>query len=241
LDQGDTAQAVRWVQESGLGVDDEFELENALNYEGLARVLIVQGQSDPNRLDDALRLLARLLEMAEQAGAMHLVVRILTLQATALAQAPANRDKIDQALAVLKQALDIAEPEGYIRTFVDGGERISQLLLRVLSQRSSKQQTTRTGAATDYVDKLLSAFREKPNRLSLQAKELRPFSLVEPLSERELEVLRLVAAGFSNREIAQSLVIAVNTVKNHLKNIYGKLNAHNRTQAVDRARSLDLL
>ena len=193
-------------------------------------------QDDPDRLDQALRLLARLLAIAEQAGAAYFVVRFLVLQAVALAHNQAG-----QARAALARALDIAEPQAYIRIFVDEREQIGSLLLPVLAYRQQPQQTALKDTAPGYVDRLLSALREEPSGLSPQTTEPQPSLLVEPLSERECEVLRLVAAGLSNREIAQVLVIALNTVKNHLKNVYGKLAVHSRTQAVERARTLDLL
>jgi LuxR family maltose regulon positive regulatory protein len=132
----------------------------------------------------------------------------------------------DQAVCTLGRALSVAEPEGFVRTFVDEGEPMARLLRQALVQ----------GIAPSYVNSLLTAFGEsaQPTPPAAQA-------LVEPLTERELEVLRLIAAGLSNREIAQELVVAVSTVKTHINHIYGKLAAKSRIQAVAKAQALGLL
>ena len=236
LAQGNTARAVRWARESGLRVDDEFEFERLFRYECLARVLVARGRDDPDCTARALLLLARLLAIAEQAGAAYLAVRLLVLQAAAWVES-----QPDRARAALVRALDMAGPQGYIRIFVEERAQLGGLLLPLLARRQRPQQTTRGEAVPGYVGRLLSALRAESAKVFPQTTPFQPSTLVEPLSERECEVLQLVAAGLSNREIAQSLVIALNTVKNHLKNIYGKLAVHSRTQAVERARNLDLL
>jgi LuxR family maltose regulon positive regulatory protein len=129
-------------------------------------------------------------------------------------------------VSALERALSLAEPEGYVRTFVDEGEPMAQLLRRALSQ----------GIAPEYAARLLDAFGEPAAPLPPAAQPL-----IEPLTDRELEVLRLIAAGLSNREIAHQLVVAVSTVKTHINHIYGKLDAKSRTHAVAQARALDLL
>jgi LuxR family maltose regulon positive regulatory protein len=126
-----------------------------------------------------------------------------------------------QALTVLKRALSLAEPEGYVRTFVDEGAPMAALLRHALSQ----------GIARNYVNRLLSAFGE-PAAVS---------PLVEPLTRCELEVLRLIADGLRNQEIADRLVISVATVKRHVTNIYGKLGVTRRIQAVAQAQEPGLL
>jgi LuxR family maltose regulon positive regulatory protein len=120
----------------------------------------------------------------------------------------------------------LAEPEGYIRIFVDEGEP----MLALLHQAASR------GVAPDYLEKLLAVFGTTAQVSSPPAA-----ALLEPLSEREREILRLIAAGLSTKEIANELVIVVGTVRNHIKHIYSKLDAHSRLQVVERARTLNLL
>jgi LuxR family maltose regulon positive regulatory protein len=219
---GDVAAASRWMRESKLSADDEFEFRYVSTYVILARVLIAQGQRRPGKpLDEASKLLTRLLKMTEAAGAMGRVIEILVLQAITL-QA---QGKMDQALISLERALSLAEPEGYVRTFIDEGAPMGKLLRQAAAQ----------GIKLDYVSALLTALESET-----KAKDIHS-SLIESLSERELEVLRLLATGLSNKEIAQTLIIAVGTVKQHLKSIYGKLQVHNRTEAASRARDLGLL
>ncbi len=129
-------------------------------------------------------------------------------------------------MMVLEQALSLAQPEGYIRLFVDEGAAMVELLRQAASR----------GLHSDYVGQLLAAFGDI-ERSGLPATP----ALVEPLTARELEVLRLLAAGLSNREIAQELSIALSTVKTHARRIYGKLDVSSRTQAAVRAREWNLL
>jgi LuxR family maltose regulon positive regulatory protein len=136
------------------------------------------------------------------------------------------QDDLQSALSALERALSLAEPEGYVRTFVDQGEAIGRLLRQALSE----------GIAPNYAARLLAAF-DAEIELTPPAMD----ALVEPLTEREVEVLRLIAAGLSNPEIAEELFIAVSTVKSHVNHIYGKLGVDNRVQAINRARSLALL
>jgi LuxR family maltose regulon positive regulatory protein len=217
LVQGNTEAAYRWAsQESRLSAGDEPGFEYEFVYLTLARIRIAQ-----DRLDEALGLLARRLEVAKTAGAMGYAIEILILKAMALQV----QGKNDQALTLLERALTLAKPEGYVRIFLDEGAPMGKLLRQVVAQ----------GIKWDYVSALLTTLE---NEVKAEGTHL---SLVEPLSERELEVLRLLAAGLSNKEIAQTLFIAVGTVKQHLKSIYGKLQVHNRTEAASRARDLDLL
>jgi len=234
LMQGDVAAASRWVEESGLSADDELRWPRADAYRTLARILIVQGRArpEPSLIDEALRLLARLLGAAEAMGAMSSVIATLVLQALAL-QA---KGEDDRALRVLERALSLAEPGGYVRTFVDEGAPMGELL----------RQAAARGIALDAVGGLLAALEdetreERRTTGSRSSSCAGRTSVVEPLTRRELEVLRLLAAGLSNRGIADALVIAVGTVKKHLKNIYRKLGVHSRTQAVARARDQGLL
>jgi LuxR family maltose regulon positive regulatory protein len=125
-------------------------------------------------------------------------------------------------LSALAQALGLAEPAGFVRVFLDEGAPMVELLRQAVAQKLH----------TSFALDLLEALGEVA---------VAPQPLVEPLSERELDVLRRVAAGYSNQEIAQELVVALSTVKKHISNIYGKLAVANRTQAVAKARELGLL
>jgi LuxR family transcriptional regulator, maltose regulon positive regulatory protein len=222
--QGDVAAASCWARECGLSIDDEFNILQEYRYLTLARALVAQGRQRSRVPDETREFLARLLNLAEAAGAMTFAIEILILQALALG-------KIDQTLIPLERALSLAEPEGYARIFVDKGAPMGELL----------RQAAARGIAPGYVDKLLAALDAEKQERSPRQPRTSAHLLIEPLSERELEVLRLLAVGLANKDIAQTLFIAVGTVKNHLKNIYGKLDVHSRTQAVERAREFGLL
>jgi ATP/maltotriose-dependent transcriptional regulator MalT len=135
-----------------------------------------------------------------------------------------------EALITLERALTLAQPEGYIRLFLDEGVPMLNLLRQVRSR----------GLASNYISTLLSASGEQTVAAAPRS-VAHSSALVEVLSERELEVLRLLAGGASNEEIAEQLVIAIGTVKRHVSNIFGKFTVSNRTQAVARARELGLL
>jgi LuxR family transcriptional regulator, maltose regulon positive regulatory protein len=137
-----------------------------------------------------------------------------------------------QAFASLERALRLAQPEGYLRTFVSEGEPM-QLLLLAFRSSLEKRPRSQGNELSGYVDKLLSAFAQRTDILQSD--------LIEPLSQRELEVLRLIAQGLSNGEISERLFLAMSTVKGHNLRIFGKLQAKSRTEAVARARELGLL
>jgi LuxR family maltose regulon positive regulatory protein len=218
--QGRWEAAARWAQEAGLGPDDEPLYAHESLYLTLARLLIARGS-----VDEATRLLARLLQAAEEHGRLGRGIEILILRALAL---HAGGDAA-AALAPLARALAWAEPQGYVRIFLDEGEPLAALLRAVAAR----------GTAPPYVGRLLGAL---PAPADVPPPTPSPRSiLVEPLSEREMEVLQFLAAGLTNREIAQKLFLTVGTVKWHAHNIYGKLGVHSRTRAVARARELNLL
>jgi LuxR family maltose regulon positive regulatory protein len=224
LMEGHLVEAVRWTEASGLSVEDDLAYPREREYLTFVRVRIAQGRLDPAGpfLSEALHLLSRLRADAEAKARLGSTLEILILQALAFSA----QGKGTEALAVLTRALTLAEPEGYIRLFVDEGTPMVTLL----------RQAHARGIAPDYVATLLSAFGEQP-----RAAPSRAFPLVEPLTERELEVLRLLVRGLSNAEIARELIISVGTVKRHVNSIYGKLGVQSRTQAVDRAQTLHLL
>ena len=214
LAQGDTAAAARWAAHYAGGATDAVYPSVPI---ALARVRLMQG--DPG---EAVRLLERALHSAQEIGRMGNAVQILAVKALAH-RAQGNPD---QALAALETALALAEPEDYVRAFVDEGQPMARLLRRAAARAPS----------SNYIRKLLTALGEPPT-VAIPG----PAALAEPLSQRELEILRLIADGATNREIAAELVLTVNTVKKHVGNIFGKLGATNRTQAIARAREANLL
>jgi LuxR family maltose regulon positive regulatory protein len=223
------AKAARWAKQSGLQIDDELNFLHELAHIILARVLVAQGREDPTGpyLADAQFLLARLLEKAETAGWTGKVIEILLLQALAY-EAEGN---LGDALRAVERALTFAEPEDYVRVFLDEGQAMSRLLYQVAQQ----------GIAPEYSGTLLASFSADDPVLIPKPSHIHSRSIVEPLSKRELEVMQLIASGATNAEIAQDLYIAVGTVKNHVKNIYSKLNVHSRAQAIAKSRELDLI
>jgi LuxR family maltose regulon positive regulatory protein len=223
LAQGDASTASRWAEDSGLHADDEFDYTQRDQYTTLARVLIAQ-----DKCDESLRLLTRLQEAANAGGRADHAIRLLVLQSLA----HQVQGDTDQAVSALEQVLSLAEPEGYVRVFANEGPAMAALL----------REAAARGIATGYVNKLLAAFSVPEYESVEKTLSSTPTqTLIEPLSEREIEVLQLVAAGKSNQEIADELVIAVSTVKSHTNHIYGKLDVRGRTQAVARARELGLL
>jgi LuxR family maltose regulon positive regulatory protein len=186
----------------------------------LARVKLLQGE-----LVEAARLVERLLAVNEEAERWGRVIALLTLRAL-IDEAQGRRDA---ALTALIRALEMAEPEGYVRTFVDEGPPLRDLL------------TTLDGPSA-YVGELLDAFGERrPAPVSSVPEHASQPALVEPLTDREVDVLALIAQGLTNQEIADHLVISVNTVKTHAKHIYDKLDVRNRAEATTRAIERDLI
>jgi LuxR family maltose regulon positive regulatory protein len=194
-----------------------------IEYVVLVRLLVAQ-----EHLDEASRLLERLFAAAKAGGQTTRMIEILLLQATTFHA----RGDTTRGLGKLEHAFKLAEPEGFVRIFVDEGPPMARLLYEALTR----------GIAPDYVRRLLAAFpvAEPEQTCPTRTGASQP-QLVEPLSERELEVLQLIAEGLTNPEIASLLFLALNTVKTHCSNIYSKLGVHSRTQAVARARALGLL
>jgi LuxR family transcriptional regulator, maltose regulon positive regulatory protein len=221
LAQGDLQQAVRWVEARGLKEHDEPSYARELEYLVLARTMLHR-----NLPDRALTILEHLEASARAQQRMGSLIEIQVLQTLSFEAA----GKADRAMKVLAQALMHAEPEGYIRTFVDEGPSMAALLHGAASR----------GVTPDYIARLLAAFPAIDQGIQPLPSSA-TFGFNEPLSERELEVLHLLASGASNQEIAQSLSIALTTGKKHVSNIIRKLGVNNRTQAVSRGRDLGLL
>src|ERR671910_602329 len=193
----------------------------------LARLLIARED-----YDEALQLLDRLREAAQAADRRGNVIEILVLQAMALR---AGEEKI-RAMDVMGQALALGEPEGYVRTFVDEGPAMVVLLYETLEARQRGRLDPANKVPVHYFRKLIAVLERDVTGTALPAT-----GPPEPLSERELEVLQLIAVGKSNRRIATELFVSVGTVKTHINNVYRKLDAHSRTHAVARARELNLI
>jgi LuxR family maltose regulon positive regulatory protein len=223
LDDVETAH--RWATGAGVIPDLSFEHLPILLYElqqvALARVYLAQGEPEK-----VLAIADRLSAQAEAGGRMARVIELSLLEALAL-QA---RGRLDAAHAPFARCLELADPGGYVRLFLEAGPPAVTLL----------QEAAARGISPEYVEKLLRAFGVPGRGKNLVPGPHVP-DLIEPLTRRELEVLRLIGAGFSNQQIADELVLALNTVKRHTSNIYGKLGVRSRAQAILRAQELGLL
>jgi LuxR family maltose regulon positive regulatory protein len=230
--QGRLEEARGWARKQGLAVEDDLSYLREFEHITLARVLLAHYQRDhaDRTLLEAMGLLERLLKAADEGKRMGSVIEILLLQALA----HYFHKDIPAALVPLQQALMLAEPEGYLRIFVDEGDPMAQLL----------REASARGIMPTYTLKLLTAFDgEQLGSAGKLPLPTAPTSqhLVEPLSERELEVLRLFKTELSGPEIARELVIALSTVRSHAKGIYSKLNVNSRREAVKRAAELHLI
>ena len=190
---------------------------------------------DRGELENARLLVNSLLESAESGGQWRSVVELLVWQATIL-DAQGSRPS---AVAAVARALDLAAPEGYVRTFVDGGEQVAQLLQEVAYSGSRSEQAIDVLAAFPRGEREHQQTLDRPPTHPAPASHL-PES-PDSLSDRELQVLSLIAEGLTNKEIAARLYLSPGTVKVHAHNIYSKLGVGGRTQAVARARSLSIL
>jgi LuxR family maltose regulon positive regulatory protein len=214
--QGNLEKASHIVQESGITIKDEISFVREPEFLALLRLLLAQGDYDAS-----LVLSRRILKKAETARQIGRIIEVLVLQALIFE----GRKELDQALTALKKALSLAKPEKYIRTFTDEGEPMARLLHLARSRQIE----------TEYVSALLSVFEKAAG-----STQPPPKLLTEPLTAREVEVLKLIEAGHSNQEIAEKLVISFTTVKRHISNIYTKLGVRSRTQAVAIGKELKL-
>jgi LuxR family maltose regulon positive regulatory protein len=234
LAQGDLPAAARWTNQRGLHPDDQPKYPRELEYLVLVRVLLAQ--QAPKR---ALGLLRRLHDLAAAQGRVSSVIELRALQSLALAASGDERG----ALATLAEALILAAPQGYVRVFVDEGVLMASLLRR-LAAYDQRERVAAEDVPPEHLARLVASFQPAAadtSQLAGRAGGGPPPGLVEPLSRRELEVLALLSAGRSNKQIADELVVALDTVKKHVSHILDKLGVANRTQAVARARELQLL
>jgi len=221
--QGRLGEALGWAREQGLSVDDDLSYLREFEHITLARLLLArhEGERAESSLNEAARLLERLLLRAEEGRRTGRVIEILVLRALA----HQALEDIPAALGFLERAVALAEPEGYVRVFADEGPPMAALL-----RAAAKQETRRS-----YVRRLLAAVSETgPDSPVRQA-------LIDPLSERELDVLRLLGTELDGPAIARELMVSLNTMRTHTKNIYAKLGVTNRRAALRRAAELDLL
>jgi LuxR family maltose regulon positive regulatory protein len=220
--QGSLGEALGWAREQGLSVDDDLSYLREFEHITLARVLMARYRDEraERSAREAIRLLDRLLRAAEEGERAGSVIEILVLRALAYQR----HGDIPAALSCLERAVTLAEPEGYVRVFVDEGPPMASLL-RV----AAKQQ-----AAGNYVRQLLAAATQTEQNGPVKQ------ALIEPLSERELDVLRLLGTELDGPAIARELMVSLNTVRTHTKHIYAKLAVTNRRAAVRRAAELDL-
>jgi LuxR family maltose regulon positive regulatory protein len=221
--QGRLAEALEWAREAGLSSGDDLSYLREFEHITLARALIARYKSDlqDGAIHEAMSLLERLLKAAEGGGRMGSVIEILVLQA--LAYEAQSNDAL--ALAPLSRALVLAEPEGYVRIFVDEGTSVAVLL----------EKAAKHGIAPNYVRHLLTALGKAEDRTPGNQ------VMIEPLSERERDVLRLLATNLTGPEIARELMVSPSTMRTHTSHIYGKLGVNSRRAAVRRAEELALL
>ena len=221
--QGELAEALAWVRERGLSARDDLSYVREFEHVTLARVLLALHRTERSEesLQDAVRLLDRLLAEAESGGRTGTVIEILTLQALT----HQTHGDMPAALASLGRAVSLAEPEGYVRIFVDEGAPMGSLLRALASQGPAGRYSRQILAISSMTD------HDRPSKQPL----------LDPLSERELDVLRLLGTDLSGPEIARELVVSLNTVRTHQKHIYAKLGVSNRRAAVRQGDQLKLL
>ncbi len=235
LRHGDIAAASEWArhQEVSLPISQLPTYAQEFAYLTLVRVKVAQGECQelPPYLDEIIR-------RAERQARSAAVIEALVLKALALdcvSRRTGSREaggESTEAKEAIGRALSISEPAGYVRTFVDEGAPMAELLRKIIG----------AGVHVDYASRLLRVIAPQTQDQTGQSTQpqMTP-GLVEDLSERELEVLKLIAAGRSNKEIASVLFLAIGTVKKHTSNIFGKLGARSRTQAIASARELGII
>ncbi len=225
LEAGDFDAAMRWAEERGLDTKNTLSARSEYEHIFLARLLVAR-----DKPHEAERFLTRLIKNAEEGQRITVSVQMRLVKIRALyAQA-----KVEEAADELKQVLEIGEPAGFIHVFTMEGPAIKILLQKILADEKQARASQDTPLLKNYIIKILAAFDPAwtPGKTA---------ELEENLSDREMEVLKLIAAGLTNQEIAEQLFISLNTVRTHTKNINSKLHVHSRTQATARAKKLGLI
>jgi len=237
VSQDQLSAASAWAREGNLSPADDLDYLREFEHLTLARVLIARYRKDRDEgsLLDARRLLDRLQQAAEAGGRAGSVIEIVMLQALARRAL----DDTPAALTALERALALAEPEGYVRLFVDEGEPLRLLLLdfRLWIEKQGPREGQRLA---EYAEKILAAFGQPAVAPQSKIQDSKS-GILEPLSERELDVLKLLGTELSGPEIADQLSVSLNTLRTHTKNIYSKLGVNSRRTAVRRAEELGLV
>ncbi|MBN1537733.1 MAG: hypothetical protein JW908_13430 [Anaerolineales bacterium] len=236
LTKGDLSAAHGWVEKK-IGILESGKKLSLAEEIGLARIFLAQ-----DKIDAAYPLLEECEARALTSGYGEKLIEAQILRALVLN----IQGKANQSIELFIKTLTMTEPEGYIRIYVNEGKQVQTLLSKTLSILNKRSDPKHTLPTPTYLEKLLTAFYHSPqfSRFIGTSKPLKPsvFSpLVEPLSDRELEVLTLLKNGKSGREIAKLLVVSNNTVKVHIRNIYQKLEVHNRREALKRANEYNLI
>lgn len=219
LRMGKLEEAKQWMQDLDLKVDDKISFDRFADYYSLALILKEQGQDS-----GSLKLVDTLLKTTTAAGAEMYTIKLYGMQA----ELHKNLNQIEEAMAAMEQALKLAQTEGYVRSILDGGEGVGELL----------RSAIRRGIAVDYAGKLMNEFTKELKAAGPDTFHIA--GLLDPLSDREVEVLRLLVTNLTTTEIAEELYVSVSTIRSHIKNIYSKLNAHSRHEAVTKAIELKL-
>jgi LuxR family maltose regulon positive regulatory protein len=224
----DIRSAKLWAESSGLTIEGELSFIHDLHHLNLARVLLARGMHIRSNeiLKDATLLLDRIQQTAEEVGWTHHAIKSLVLKA--IAHQEIGDDQT--ALETLIKAMTLGEPGGYVRTFINEGVPMRDLLTQAIAK----------GDGGEYTSRLLEHLHSDSQAVEKEKTSPREL-LVEPLSDREIEILRLLTTHLSTPEIADELYIATSTVRSHIKNIYSKLNVHRRLDAVDHAKELGLI
>ncbi|MDT3438785.1 MULTISPECIES: LuxR C-terminal-related transcriptional regulator [unclassified Pseudofrankia] len=233
---GQVGEALSWTRDQHLSADDDLSYLREYEHITLARVLLAQYAADRSEvsLDGATRLLERLLTAAQEGGRGGSAIEILVLQALA----HHARGNTPAALETLGHALSLAEPAGYVRVFTDEGPSMTTLLRAIAPSRASSTYVRRLLAARERADGT-SSVGDRGNTSANQATH-RVQGLLEPLSERERDVLRMLGTDLDGPAIARQLFVSLNTLRTHTKNIYAKLGVSSRREAVRRAGELGL-
>jgi LuxR family maltose regulon positive regulatory protein len=224
LARGNMEAAARWIKQRGLRVDDKLDNRRQIEHLVLAEILIAQ-----NRLDEADSFLQRLIEDTRAGDKIYIMIQMQLLRALVLNL----KGDTTAALIEMEQALTLAEHGGFITIFASRGKPVADLLEIIVRRKKRDQISTEAHFSLSYLRRILSALRA--------ASPQKNNALIEPLSGREQEVLYLIAAGLTNKEIAEKLFISLNTVRTHTKNINSKLNVNSRIKAVARAKELGVI